>query len=147
MVDTQYQLTPKCIRTDNGLEFFKKNSHDMLCNKGIIHQSSCAYSPQQNGIVERKHRHILEIARALKFQSHSPTYFWGYCMQIVIYLINRFHTSVLKGLSPFEIFFAKPSSLDHLKVLGSLAYATFLPSKDKLSPRFVPSVFLGYSLT
>ena len=80
MVQTQYHLIPKCIRTDNGLEFFNKDYHALFTSKGIIHQSSCAYSPQQNGIVERKHRHILEVARALKFQSNMPSHFWGYCV-------------------------------------------------------------------
>lgn len=140
-------MTPKCIRTDNGLNFFNKDCHDLLSNQGIIHQSSCAYSPQQNCIIERKHRHILEVARALKHQSNIPTHFWGYYVQTAIYIINELPTAVLKGQSSFEKFFAKPPFLNHLKVFGCLAYATILPSKGKLHPRAAPSFFLGYSLT
>ncbi|XP_031265563.1 uncharacterized protein LOC116123984 [Pistacia vera] len=115
--------------------------------KDIVHQSSCVYSPQQNRVVERKHRHIIAVARALKFQSNIRNHLWGYCVQIAVYLINRFPSSVLKDISPFERFFGHPPSLDHIKVFSCLAYATILTPKDKLSPRSTPCVFLGYSLT
>lgn len=105
MVQIQYHFVPKCIITDNRLEFFNKNCQDLFVSKDIVHQSSCAYTPQQNNIVERKRRHVLEVARALQFQANTPSHLWGYCVQVAIYLINRFSSSILKGLSPFEIFF------------------------------------------
>ncbi|XP_031256011.1 uncharacterized protein LOC116114004 [Pistacia vera] len=147
MLETQYHCTPKCIRSDNGLEFFNKECHYLFLSKGIVHQSSCAYSPQQNGVVERKHRHIIAVARALKFQSNIPNNLWGYRVQTAVYLINRFPSSILKGISPFERFFGHPPSLDHINVFGCVAYATILTPKDILSPRSTLCVFLGYSLT
>ena len=50
----------KTLRSDNGTEFFNSSVDELLSSQGIIHQSICAYNPQQNGKVERKHRHILE---------------------------------------------------------------------------------------
>ena len=52
---------------------------------GIIHQSSCPYTPQQNDVVERRHKHILETARAIKFQGCLPDRYWGVCIEAVVY--------------------------------------------------------------
>lgn len=67
-----FQKQIKMIRTDNGSEFFNSEFNSFLDSFGILHQSSCPYTPQQNSRVERKHRHLLEMARALRFQSGLP---------------------------------------------------------------------------
>jgi len=68
-VQTQVETIIKIIISDNETEFFMTN---FFANKGIIHLVSCVNTPQQNGIVERKHGHILNIPRALMIQSHLP---------------------------------------------------------------------------
>ncbi|CAM8909147.1 unnamed protein product [Rhodiola kirilowii] len=77
MVDTQFEKKVKVFRSDNGGEFFNNKLNSFFKSKGCIHQSSCPYTPQQNGLAERKHRHILEIARALMFEASLPKKFWG----------------------------------------------------------------------
>ena len=67
LVRNQFDVGIKCIRTDNGTEFFNNQMDDLFKDNGIIHQSSCVYTPQHNGVVERKHRFILDMARALRF--------------------------------------------------------------------------------
>lgn len=75
MTEKQFGKAVKIVRSDNGTEFmclsrfFRENR--------IIHQTSCVGTPQQNGRVERKHRHILNVARALLFQSSMDVTFWG----------------------------------------------------------------------
>lgn len=127
-------------------EFFSASVVDLLALYGIVHQSSCVYTPQQIGTVERKHRHILEVARALKFQSSLPIHFWGECVRTAVNLINKLPTEVLGGRSPYEMLHQKTPGIDHLRVFGCLCYATTrLPRGDEFAPRARKSVFLGYS--
>ena len=66
-----------------------------MASKGILHQSSCAYTPQQNGVAERKNRHLIEIACTLLLHSHAPSFFWVDVVLTTCYLINRMPSFVL----------------------------------------------------
>ncbi|XP_060170717.1 uncharacterized protein LOC132601659 [Lycium barbarum] len=78
-VRTQLDRNVKIIRSDNGTEFVNFVCGNLFKNLGIVHQISCAYTSQQNGVAERKHRHILDITRAIIFEGKIPVKFWGLC--------------------------------------------------------------------
>jgi len=112
---------------------------------GILHQTSCVDTPQQNGRVERKHRHILNVARACLFQGNLPVKFWGKSILTATHLINRTPSTVLNGKTPYEVLFGKRPSYDMLRTFGCLCYAHIRPrNKDKFTSRSRKCVFLGY---
>ncbi|XP_060179355.1 uncharacterized protein LOC132609397 [Lycium barbarum] len=146
MVSNQFGKQVKMFRSDNGSEFFKQSCGELFKMHGIIYQSSCPYTPQQNEVVERRHRHILETARAIKFQVCLPDKFWGCCIESATYVLNKIPLSSLEFKSPFEMLYNRTLSLQHMRVIGCLCYATKLPKDDKFSPRAVKAVLLGYGL-
>lgn len=145
MIKNQFGMMIKVLRSDNAAEFVNSKCKELLFSLGIEHQSSCPYTPQQNGIVERKHRQILNIARALRFQAMIPLRYWGLCVKAALYLMNRLPSVTLAGHTPYELLFHKKPSITHLKVFGCLCYATNLLKRDKFGPRSRSAVLLGFS--
>ena len=125
------------------------NSLKVLCklfldqSKGIIHQTSCADTPQQNGVVERKHKHLLETARALSFQSKVPVTSWGDCVLCAAYLINRMPLSSLYNTTPYEKLHHFVPSLDHL---GLLVVCAIFPQPKSIDLNLILVLFLVFSL-
>ncbi|KAK2387518.1 cysteine-rich RECEPTOR kinase [Trifolium repens] len=141
-IETQFSTKLKCLRSDNGIEFLM---HDFYNSKGILHQRSCVECPQQNGIVERKHQHILNVARSLSFQAHLPNNFWHFSIQHAIHLINRLPSPFLHNKTPYFMLHDQHPTLLHLKCFGCLAYASTLHNhRTKFDARSRKSVFLGY---
>ena len=141
MVKTQFQKKVKIIRTDNGLEF---NMLQFFNTEGIIHQTSCIETPEQNGLVERKHQHILNVTRTLLFQSNLPQNFWNYVVQYVVTLINCLPIPFLKNSSPFEILHDHSFNMNQLHVFGCLCYvSTISANRTKLNSRVRSGLFLG----
>lgn len=89
MVKTQFNAKIKSVRTDNGSEFVNINFLNLLSQHGILHQKTCAYTPQQISIVERKHRHLLQLARFLMLQASLPENFWPFSLLMATYIVNR----------------------------------------------------------
>jgi hypothetical protein len=142
MIKTQYNITVKCIRSDNGPEFFLK---EFYSEHGIIHQCSCVSTPQQNGIVERKHQHILGTAKALLFQSKLPNIFWAHAVGHAIHIINKLPTPFLSNKSPHQVLHNCLPDIEFLRVFGSLCYAhTLQHNRRKLDSRSRKCVYLGF---
>lgn len=145
LIQTQFSKKIKTVRSDNGTEFLCLSR--FFQENGIQHETSCVYTPQQNGRVERKHRHILNIARALRFQAHLPIEYWGECVKTAVYILNRTPSQLLNGKTPFERLYGRIPSFKHLRVFGCLAYAHNQHHHgDKFATRSRRCAFLGYPM-
>ena len=153
MVLTQFQTKIQVFRSDNGKEYFNKALGKFFLEKGIVHQSSCNDTPQQNGIAERKNKHLLEVARALCFTTKVPKYLWGEAILTATYLINRMPTRILNFKTPLQVFtncnpIFRLSSTLPLKIFGCTTFVHIHDhNRGKLDPRARKCVFVGYAPT
>jgi transposase InsO family protein len=74
-IETQLSTGIKVLRSDSGGEYMSHEFHDFLQQKGIVSHRSCPCTPQQNGVAERKNRHLLDITRTLLLESFVPSKF------------------------------------------------------------------------
>ncbi|KAL4376288.1 hypothetical protein GQ457_02G028470 [Hibiscus cannabinus] len=142
MVKRQFDFDLKIFRSDNAQEL---KFTDLFARLGVVHQFSCVKTPQQNSVVERKHQHLLAVARALFFQSRVPIRFWGDCVLTATYIINRLPTPILHNKSPYEVLYAQAHSYSNLRTFGCLCFvSTLKANRNKFTERALPGVFLGY---
>jgi len=147
MVKTQHNVVIKCFRSYLSCEYTSNQFSELLSCDGTIHQSSCANTPQQNDIVERKHSHIVETTRSLLFSASIPSEFSGEAILTDVHAINQIPSSVTSCMSPFQKLYGVTPEYPSLKVLSSTCFV-LLPQveRNKLYPRSTICVFLGYGM-
>ncbi|GJS20261.1 retrovirus-related pol polyprotein from transposon TNT 1-94 [Tanacetum coccineum] len=133
-IANHFNAKPKFIRPDNGTEIVNGECLAYLRKQGIVHQKSMVYTSQQNATVERKHKHLLDTARALKFHSGLPNKFWGDCMLTTTYLINKMHMKILDWKTLFEMLHGVHPSYDHLRVIDTRWCCSLIPAESDSLP-------------
>jgi hypothetical protein len=93
----------------------------------FAHRLSCPHTHQQNGVIERKHRHIVEVGLSLLANASMPQSFWAEAFQTATFLIDRLPTPVLHQKSPFEVIFHTPPDYWFLKIFGCLCWPCIRP--------------------
>jgi transposase InsO family protein len=149
MVLTQFNTLIKVIRSDNGGEYFKTELTEFMNSNGILHQTTCPHSPQQNGVAERKNRHILEVTRSILIGGSVPSFLWGEAISSAVYLINRTPSSVLNFRRPLDVLsdHCILPPIVHLipRIFGCVVYVHLHPhQRTKLEKRAVKCMFVGY---
>jgi hypothetical protein len=143
MVERQYQTKLKSVQTDWGGEFRPLST--FFSSLGIIHHLSCPHTSEQNGFVERRHRHVVETGLTLLAQSGVPQKFWNFSFETAVYLINRMPSRVASKVSPFEHLFKRQPDFSYLRVFGCQCFPHLRPyNPHKMDFRSLPCVFLGY---
>ncbi|CAB3251663.1 unnamed protein product [Arctia plantaginis] len=113
-VDKLHNKKIKYLQSDNGTEYRNKEFDDFLKLRGIKRRLTTVYTPQQNGISERKNRSLLEKARCLLIEANAPKKLWAEAIATANYLINRTSSKTLKGEIPFKKWINKTPSGNHL---------------------------------
>ncbi|BBH07457.1 BURP domain-containing protein [Prunus dulcis] len=102
LVEKQSGSTIKVMRSDRGGEYTSQEFEDYCKDEGIWKQLTASYSPQQNGIAERKNRTIVEMATSMMNEKGLPKRFWAEAVFTAVYILNRSPTKVVKNKTPFE---------------------------------------------
>ena len=142
-VERQQTEKIKRIRSDRGGEYVEPFGE--LCSQhGIIHEVTAPYSPQSNGVAERKNRTLKEMMNAMLLSSGLPQSMWG---EAILSANNILNITMRKNkdVSPYEMWEKKKPSYKHLKVWGCLAKVLIpTPKKVKIGPKTVDCIFIGY---
>jgi transposase InsO family protein len=141
----EFRLRIKKIRSDNETEF--KNSHieGFLEEEGIKHEFSSPYTPQQNGVVERKNRTLLDMARTMLYEYKTSDRFWVETINTACYSINRLYLHRILEKTSYEFLTGKKPNVSYFIVFGSKCFILVKRGrKSKFAPKAVEGFSLGY---
>jgi hypothetical protein len=142
LVENIFSAKIKTLQIDGGTEFLPLIRE----NPQIHFHISCPYTPQQNELVERRHKYITELSLATMIHAGIQIQYWTDIFESVTFIINRIPSSPLIFVTPFHVLFNKVPDYQFFRVLGCICYPYTRPySPHKLSPRSKPCVFVGYS--
>ncbi|RVX08628.1 Retrovirus-related Pol polyprotein from transposon TNT 1-94 [Vitis vinifera] len=151
MIETQYNAKVRVLRSDNSGEYQSSDLQKYLEEHGIIHQTTCSNTPQQNGVAERKNRHLLEVVRASLIEAKISISYWGEAITSATYLINQvpsspinFQTS-LQALTNAIVAPTVPNLPP--RIFGCMAFVHLHKrQRTKLTSHALQCVFVGYAL-
>nr|GEZ11490.1 integrase, catalytic region, zinc finger, CCHC-type, peptidase aspartic, catalytic [Tanacetum cinerariifolium] len=140
--------TVRFVRTDNGTEFVKKTLTDFFKSVGITHQTSVPRTPQQNGVVERRNRTLMEAARTMLIFAKALLFLWAKAIATMCYTLNRSLVHTLHGKTYYELLKGKKPNVSYFNVFGSLCYPTNdYDDVGKLKVKADIGIFVGYTPT
>nr|GEX31564.1 integrase, catalytic region, zinc finger, CCHC-type, peptidase aspartic, catalytic [Tanacetum cinerariifolium] len=143
---------PMCVKSvngkNNGTEFINQTLHDYYEEVGISHETSIARSLQQNGVVERRNRTLIEAARTILIYAQAPLFLWAEAVATACFTQNRSIIRLRHGKTPYELLHSKLPDLSFFHVFGALCY----PINDnenlgKLQPKANIEIFIGFTPT
>ncbi|GKB14379.1 retrovirus-related pol polyprotein from transposon TNT 1-94 [Tanacetum coccineum] len=124
MIQVRLKVPVRRIRTDNGTEFVNQTLREYYEKVGISHETSVARSPQQNGVVERRNRTLIEAARTMLIYANALLFLWAEAVATACYTQNRSIIRLRHGKTPYELLHDKPPDLSFFHVFGALCYPT-----------------------
>ncbi|GJR25905.1 retrovirus-related pol polyprotein from transposon TNT 1-94 [Tanacetum coccineum] len=138
--------TVRFNRTDNGTEFVNQVMSEYYEGVGIFHQKSVSRTPQQNGIVERRNRTLVEAAHTMMIFSKSPMFLWAEAVATACYTQNRSLIHTLHNKTPYELVHDKKPDRTFFQVFGALCYPTNdSENLGKFQAKADIGIFVGYA--
>nr|GEX59547.1 hypothetical protein [Tanacetum cinerariifolium] len=148
MIQVRLKVHVRRIRTDNGTEFVNQTLREYYEQVGISHETSVALSPQQNDVVKRSNRTLIEVARTMLIYARAPLFLWAEAVATACFTQNHSIILLRHGKTPYELLHDKLPDLSYFPVFGALCY----PTNDsenlrKLQPKANIGIFIGYAPT
>lgn len=136
----------KCLRTDRGGEFTSNEFGEFCKANGITRQLTTAYTPQQNGVAERKNRTVMNLVRCMLTEKQVPKVFWPEAVRWCVHVLNRCPTLAMQNRTPEEAWSGTKPTVEYFRVFGCLAHVHVPDQKRiKLDDKSVRCVLLGVS--
>jgi hypothetical protein len=135
----------RVLRTDRGGEFTAVDFAEWCTDRGVQRHLTAPYSPQWNGVVERRNQTVVGARRSMLKAMSVPAEFWGEAAMTAVFVLNRSLTRSLDGKTPFEGWYSRKPYVHFLRVFGCRAYVKETkPGLKKLDDRSRPMVMIGY---
>ena len=146
-IQTQFHVSIQTLRSHNAKEYLSEPFQSFMLQHEIFHQTSCVDTPSQNGVAERKNRHLLKTVRALLFHMHVPKHFGTNAVSTACFLINRMSSSVLNLATPYHQLFPNNTLFPvDPTVFGCTCFVRDIrPQVSKLDLKSLKCIFVGYS--
>ncbi|KAJ9542733.1 hypothetical protein OSB04_029239 [Centaurea solstitialis] len=135
----------KFLRSDRGGEYLSDEFDNHLMECGIVSQLTPPYTPQMNGVSERRNRTLLDMVRTMMCHSSLPISFWGHALETAAHILNRAPTKSVEK-TPYELWKGKKPNISFLKIWGCKVYVK-RPTSEKLKPKSDKCFFVGYPKT
>ncbi|GJV30881.1 zinc finger, CCHC-type containing protein [Tanacetum coccineum] len=144
-VENQLEKTIKSLRSDRRGEYTSQEFLDHLKEHGIIGNRTPLYTPQHNGVSERRNRYLLDMVRSMMSQTTPPKSFWDYAFESAACILNMVPTKKVEK-TPYKVWQGQTPKMSYLKVWGceALVKRDTLTKPDKLEPRSIKCIFIGY---
>ena len=145
LVENQTNQRIKIFRSDGGTEFCNSQMDRYFKSRGVVHQKSTRYTPQQNGRAERVQRTLVEKGRSMLADAGLGKEYWGFAVLAAAYLYNRSPSRVLGGRTPFEFWTGEKPDLSNLRIFGCQAWVQVPKQRrKKWDEKSVKLIFVGY---
>jgi transposase InsO family protein len=144
-LENQCDFNVKAVRTDRGGEYLNNDLRSYFNSKGIEHQTTAPYTPQQNGAAERLNRTLMDRVRAMLLEARLPKDLWGEAIVTANHVRNR-SPSTEKTKTPWELFYGTKPDVSYFRVFGSAAYVHVAKHRrSKLDAQSVKGILVGYN--
>nr|GFD31496.1 retrovirus-related Pol polyprotein from transposon TNT 1-94 [Tanacetum cinerariifolium] len=122
LVQRELQAQVRVVRSDKGTEFLNQTLHAYFAAEGILHQTFVARTPEQNGIVERRNRTLVEAARTMLSAAKVPLFFWAKAISTTCFTQNRSLVIPRHKKTPYHIINDRKPSVKFVHIFGSTCY-------------------------
>nr|GEV69013.1 hypothetical protein [Tanacetum cinerariifolium] len=146
LVQRGLQAQVRVVRTDTDIEFLNQSLHAYFAAEGILHQTSVARTPEQNGVVERRNRTLVEAARTMLSAAKVPLFFWAEAIVTACFTQNRSLVIPHHEKTPYHIINNRKPSVKFFLIFGSICYIVRDGENlDKMKEKGDECIFVGYS--